>query len=527
MGRTALFSRVQPGGVFTVDNLPEHPGDIWFVDSGATATGADSVGYGKSPDAPFLTLDYAVSQCAASKGDVIYLMPGHAETISTAALSPGVDVAGVKIVGLGQGASRPTFTFTHVDANIIVSAAGCSMRNILFLVGVDNLVEAVDVNSNDFLLEDCEVREGSALQATTSVDITGAGANACDRTVIRNCKIISEAAGAVNAIQISQVVDGLVIEGCWISGDFSDAAISSNQICTNMLIRNNVVRNVNAADWAIELSGAATGLCVGNRLMSDAAATCLDPGSLMCVDNEMVNAIDRSSIPVPTTATGVLPTGAIGAASFAAGAIDAAAIANDAIDATAIATGAVDADAIADNAIDAGAIAADAITNAKIADNALAGEQFALSAGEKTTDGVVITRATAALPQTATAAIFTVTGLVLLRRIVGYITTQIGAVANATKLLAVTTGAGADTDLCAALDINGYVVDSRLEITGTFANAMVRILDLPAAYTQATPVVIPPGTIAVNCAGSDGGTGRVRWSITYVPLETGAQVVAA
>ena len=49
--RTALFSRDQPGGVFSIQDMLEHPGDIWFVDSNATTTGADSVGYGKSPDA--------------------------------------------------------------------------------------------------------------------------------------------------------------------------------------------------------------------------------------------------------------------------------------------------------------------------------------------------------------------------------------------------------------------------------------------------------------------------------------------
>ena len=83
MGRTALFSRHQPGGVFTVSDIVDHPGDIFFVDSGA-ATAADSAGAGRSPDAPFATIDYAIGQCAANNGDVIYVMPGHTD------LSPGV-----------------------------------------------------------------------------------------------------------------------------------------------------------------------------------------------------------------------------------------------------------------------------------------------------------------------------------------------------------------------------------------------------------------------------------------------------
>src|SRR5690349_3795433 len=103
MARTALFSRHQPGGVFTVDDLAEHPGDIYFVGSGVTGA-TDAAGYGKTPDAPFATLDYAIGQCTASQGDVIYLLPGHTETTTAIAL----DVAGVRIIGLGWGRIRPT-----------------------------------------------------------------------------------------------------------------------------------------------------------------------------------------------------------------------------------------------------------------------------------------------------------------------------------------------------------------------------------------------------------------------------------
>ncbi len=138
-----------------------------------------------------------------------------------------------------------------------------------------------------------------------------------------------------------------------------------------------------------------------------------------------------------------------------------------------------------------------------------------------------MTRAAAALPQTNSAAIFTVTGLVLLKRIVGYVTVVVGAVANATKVKSNSTGAGATTDLCGTVDLNAAAVDSRLEITGTFANAMVKTVDVALAKTQVTDLVIPPGTIDLDCAGSDGGGGRVRWSVTYVPIEAGAQVVAA
>ena len=105
-----VFRATRPGGVFksrTCWGTPEH-----LVRRFQCPTaGARLRGLWQEPDAPFLTLDYAVSQCTASKGNVVYLMPGHAETISSAALS---HLGGCDRRGRGwswQGTKRATFTF--------------------------------------------------------------------------------------------------------------------------------------------------------------------------------------------------------------------------------------------------------------------------------------------------------------------------------------------------------------------------------------------------------------------------------
>ena len=133
-----------------------------------------------------------------------------------------------------------------------------------------------------------------------------------------------------------------------------------------------------------------------------------------------------------------------------------------------------------------------------------------------------VARATSALPQTAALILFTVAGgRVELINITGQVTANIGGVANDTQLLL-----GA-TALCANLNITGDTVGIRYSITGTFANAMVETaVDVPVAE-QATRVVLPPGNIVLDCDGSDGGAGRVRWTLVYQPLEPGAYVVAA
>ena len=135
--------------------------------------------------------------------------------------------------------------------------------------------------------------------------------------------------------------------------------------------------------------------------------------------------------------------------------------------------------------------------------------------------GIVVDRATAALPQTATDILFTVTGTVLLKAIIGLVTTEVGGVANNTKLTHVA------TDICSVLDVTGDVVGTRYSIDGTFANALIATaIGVPVAK-QATEVVLPAGNLILDCAGSDGGGGRVSWHLTYEPLSEGATVAAA
>lgn len=132
-----------------------------------------------------------------------------------------------------------------------------------------------------------------------------------------------------------------------------------------------------------------------------------------------------------------------------------------------------------------------------------------------------------ALPQTTTKVIFTITGgPIRVNAIFGIVTILVGAVANATKLTATPTTGGAATDVCGTGDINAAAAGDILIPITSFATALSintagAIVDGPSATTQSTKFIMTPGTILVNCAGSDGGTGRVQWYMHYVPLSVG------
>lgn len=138
--------------------------------------------------------------------------------------------------------------------------------------------------------------------------------------------------------------------------------------------------------------------------------------------------------------------------------------------------------------------------------------------------GTRVDRATAALPQTAAAALFTVTGgRVAIMGILGEVTTVIQTQANNTKLTANPT-TGTSVDLCAVLNISADEVGCLYGITGTVGDALV---GANAGYAPLPdrPLVVAAGTIDLDCAASN--TGSVKWSIWYAPLDDGALVTAA
>lgn len=293
MGRTALFYKNQPGGPSSIVDLEQHPGDIYFVDSGHS-NASDSAGTGLSPDAPFATIDYAIGRCTANNGDVIYVMPGHAETVAGAA-GINLDVAGVTIIGLGRGAARPTVTLSAVASTVAFAAASCHVKNILFRATEDCTI-VLDVNAADCLIEDCEIRSTTGKEFVTAIDINGGAANTCDRTTVRGCRITSTlAAGAANGIELGEVADRVLIQNCVILGDYSDAAIHNptGKVLTNLAVEDCFLENTQTGDHAIELVSACTGRLVRNLYKSDMTqATAADPGSCfsyLCYHDDVID----------------------------------------------------------------------------------------------------------------------------------------------------------------------------------------------------------------------------------------------
>ena len=216
--RTALFNRKQPGGVFSIQDMLEHPGDIWFVDSGC-ATGGDTVGHGKNPDEAFATLDYAVGRCTSNNGDVILVMPGHAENLA-ADSDVDVDVAGLKILGLGWGGSRPTFTATAIAGDFKLASSCNWIENLLFIGGVDATTGILEISGSDNTVRNIEYRD--SVGQATDILITVDGA---DRLHIDGFRVIGAAGAGGNSAIALDGSDDAIIENWDIYGNFAVGAI--------------------------------------------------------------------------------------------------------------------------------------------------------------------------------------------------------------------------------------------------------------------------------------------------------------
>ena len=265
--RTALFSRKQSGGVFTVDDITEHPGDIWFVDSGH-ASASNAAGFGKNPDAPFATLDYAVGNCTASNGDVIYIMPGHAENL-TAADTVDVDVAGVTIIGLGRGPLKPTFSTTAAAGSITIDAANVAIKNIKLLANFATGTTTgltVTASADGLTLDALDFRDTSTANeflihisvATTVTDLW-----------IKNCSFIALTGGSMtNSILFAGTTSDLVIEDCVFLVDSADDVIDHlTAKATDARVSRNIVINADtgAAGYCYRTHATSTGIANDNR----------------------------------------------------------------------------------------------------------------------------------------------------------------------------------------------------------------------------------------------------------------------
>ena len=218
-------------------------GNVFFVNS--AAINASNGNEGTSPNKPFATIDYAVRKCTADNGDFILVAPGHTETVATNG-GLRLDVAGVTVVGMGGGKVRPTINLTATAAKVVVSAARCSIVNMLFTGGIDAVAAVLSVGANDFSLLSCEYRDVTG-QCTVFLITTG-----FDRLLVKDFVFIGDTAAGNGAAIAINGGSNHEIRNFRISGNFSVGGIDfRTTAATSVWIHDGLIKTYNSADIAI------------------------------------------------------------------------------------------------------------------------------------------------------------------------------------------------------------------------------------------------------------------------------------
>lgn len=276
------------------------------------AIGGSDGNSGASPLEPLSTIATAVGLCSANRGDTIYVMPGHSESVAATDLT--INVAGVSVVGLGRGAARPTLNLTATGSTIAISAANVLFKNFLVTGGIDAIVAVFTISAADVKLEDVEYRDVTG-QCTDGILTTAAA----DRLEISGLRWDGATAAGTNAAIAIVGGDRLSIHDSRFDGNFAVGVIDVRTTATTDLeVYNCTARTRNSADiFLIDTITASTGM-IGpglNLRLNDNAANITEAitgatfvqfggGASGLIDGSgilVVNAAGEVALPINTT----------------------------------------------------------------------------------------------------------------------------------------------------------------------------------------------------------------------------------
>lgn len=238
-------------------------------------------GNGASPEYPLSTLNAGLAKCVSGRGDIVYVLPGHAEDVPVANSWSSL-VAGTKIIGLGDiGADAPTFTWSATGSTVLANVANVRLQNLrLLMAGSLTSTTALTVTTGitgtaaGWRVIGCDINVAvDADQLNTTAITLAVG---CKGWTFANNEIWGGTAGTVTGVIVTAgAVDRLKIVGNDIRAcataqllDLSNAAITDN------LILNNQMQNkLDTTTAVIKPHATSTGIVDNNIWYTAAAGT--------------------------------------------------------------------------------------------------------------------------------------------------------------------------------------------------------------------------------------------------------------
>ncbi len=217
------------GETFYADSNVANEGD------GRTVTGAKD------------TIEEAIQLCVADRGDIIYVLQGHNED-DTAAAVPlfDADIAGITISGLGEGSLKPTLDFVYATSTCKIGADNVRIENIRFRTSLDAITIGLEVESGADYAQIIGCEFGWAETSTDEFAIAIKVGTSTGSVVAFNT-FNASGNSAVAAIVIEDA-DYCTLANNTIFGDHSTAQINNAiQLCEYLTIEDNILWNGDTA----------------------------------------------------------------------------------------------------------------------------------------------------------------------------------------------------------------------------------------------------------------------------------------
>lgn len=281
-------------------------GEAFFVNNATVrpvggVAGSDTPNAGLTPLQPFATVDYAIGRCTASRGDGIFVFGNHAETV-TAAVT--LDVAGVQIIGIEQGALKPTITVNGAIDCMTVTAARCSIRNLLLtIVTTDAATALINVAAANCLIENIKMLPSAAAVNVVDCITLATGGDDC---VIKDIDCRNTTVAVNSFVNIEAAIARLTIKDSFFFGDVATGGIiDAAVVATQMLIENTVFGTIGTTMPAVILDGNPTGVLKHVHALGThtTIATNIQTGNSLRLTNLFVSEDTASA----TQATNIIP----------------------------------------------------------------------------------------------------------------------------------------------------------------------------------------------------------------------------
>ncbi len=250
-------------------------GTVYYVNS---TLGSDG-NKGTDPAFPLATIGAAQTAATASRGDVVVIMPGYAETRTTVLT---LSKAGVTYIGLGTGSLKATITINAAVDAISITGANVTISGFHFAAPETDAATAM-VNvaaANAGIYNMTGIGSKTAKNFVDCITI----ASGADDLTIDGLEIYNTSVAVNSFINIEAAVARLKLFNAFMFGDCVTAGvIDAAVVATQLHFKNVTIGTIGSTIPAVTLDGNPTGL-IENCYFAGThttLATNFNPGNLL------------------------------------------------------------------------------------------------------------------------------------------------------------------------------------------------------------------------------------------------------